>query len=141
MDLDAIRVIVANNNYHLLKREPSIDAQYTEYRNTMLETWVSIEDVIKVKYLGANKELNSQGYYTAQNFDEMRYALEFNEYPYAIGDNILHLVLWSSEPLTKDIIEEILRDELLQLDYFWFEQVVDQKSVKGVWHVHVFVAC
>lgn len=68
-----------------------------------------IEELVKVKFFGASVGLNNQGSKCA-HFDhnansqecphsrglahEIRYSLQFNEYPYATAENISHLVLW-----------------------------------------------
>jgi hypothetical protein len=148
MDLATIRTVVDRGNFSTLKRSLDVDNLYNLYRTEILNRWVSIEDLVKSKFFGASVARNSQGllysYFGREINNGPIYSLEPNEYPYDLGKNIKHMVLWASEPLEKDKVEEILKQEFKQLnnvvkDYFWFEQTVEQKSVKGIWHIHVFI--
>lgn len=138
MDFDTIRTYVQNGNFTLLKRNQEVNDAYINYKTNILQEWVSIEDIIKVKYLGASFLINPYGLKYAIEINQPRYSLQPNKYPYDINKNIKHMVLWATVPLNFDEIESILIKELNQ-KFFWFEQNLINKSVKGIWHVHVFV--
>lgn len=155
MDLSLIRKYIAIEDFDSLKRNDEINNLYNIYKQEILKEWVSIEDVAKVKFLGASVLENTEGLKRAHfEGDVMRYSLQKNEYPYDVEQNIKHLVLWSLQPIDPKEIDLILEKELSARareegtcsfshkdykDLCWFEQTIDQKSVKGVWHVHVFV--
>jgi len=140
MDLRTIEIMVANGRFDLLKRNKSVGDLYLQHIKNISKEWNSIEDFIKAKCLNAIVAINDQGlkyaYFDEPN--ELRYSLTFNEYPYDVGENIKHLVLWSTQPFEQSQIEEILMKEFPITNFFWFEQPLSQKSVKGIWHVHVF---
>ena len=146
-----IKRLVAENNVLALARSPDIDIKYKDHRVKVLEEWVSIEDSVKVKYLGAlylDQDGRKKAYFPDSS---SRYALAYNDFPYYIDESLDHYVLWATHRLSPDEVEKIL-DEKIGLqpgtpegslgtshERYWFEQTVNFKSVKGVWHVHVFV--
>lgn len=145
MDLDAIRQCVHSDDFTALKRDPETAAKYNQYRSDIVKEWVSIEDVVKVKYLGATvKETESGLKYASYpcdlNSDELRYSLHPNKYPYDVAKDVRHMVLWVNRPMLPPYqVNALLSMELGSSQFFWFEQDTNYKSVKGVWHVHVFV--
>lgn len=141
MDLTTIRKYIADGDFYSLKRSDKINNLYNIYKKKILKEWVSIEDIAKIKFLGASILINTEGLkYAYFNDIPIRYSLATNEYPYDVAKNVKHLVLWSLQSIESKEIDSILQRELRgHKELCWFEQTVDQKSVKGVWHVHVFV--
>lgn len=152
MDLATIRKYIAERDFDALRRNKETDDMYNTYKETVVKEWESIEDVVKTKFLGASMLVNSKGLkYAHFESQPMKYSLQENEYPYDVDKNIKHLVLWSLEPIEaeadkadkadkSDEVNIILEKEIKgNKDLCWFEQTLDKKSVKGVWHIHVFV--
>jgi hypothetical protein len=143
MDLDTIRIHVKNGNLGYLHRRRDVEAIYNVYRNNILKEWISMEDLIKVRFLGASVKINSEGLKFASldiQQNQIKYSLQINDYPYNLENGTKHFVLWSTNLLNEETIDKILLEELHDyIDCFWFEQDPNQKSVPGVWHIHVLV--
>lgn len=115
---------------------------------------------------GINKEGRKICSDESQDLHSSRYkpsvpALTLNEFPYHVASDVTHYVLWNPLPLTHDQIREHLgilsTPETKQVDttdttgatnaltlpstcnIVFFEQEHRNKSVKGVWHIHIFV--
>ena len=144
MDLDMIRRYNVLERLHEIKRTDIISNLYQVNKEALLKEWVSMEDIVKVKFLEATIGLNSNGLkyavYDKENKNPVQYALKINDYPYDVKSNIQHLVLWSLKVISPEEIDIILKQELKDVkDMCWIEQKDNYKSVKGIWHVHVFV--
>jgi hypothetical protein len=67
-----------------------------------------------------------------------------NRFPYSrLYQNIpgvKHYVLWSkTDTLSDALIEEIVKKEFQNLEYFWFINPLNNKSLPEIWHCHIFV--
>jgi hypothetical protein len=123
-NLYQIAMMVVGGDTTLIKRLKSVQLKYDNYTKNIEKEYGSIENFIKNEYL--------QGC-----GDKKCYNLSLNKFPY--NTNLKHLVLWSNCYLTNQEIEIILKRELKDTYYFWFEQSYENKSVKSVNHVHVFL--
>ncbi len=146
MDLEEIKTCIKTNNFINLSRSDEVESKYTTHRENILTEWVSMEDYLKVKYFGAAICYNDLGQSVNKKCAILKsnpvvwYSLQLNEFPYNIKENIQHYVLWSLKSLSHD---EICRLLLLLIgddneNMCWFEQSIDQKSIKGIWHIHIF---
>ena len=141
-NLQEIKNIAERGEMYLLRRSAINTYLYEAFRARTDRDWVSLDDNVRVRFLGALPVMTPAGKMESHFADdEMRYSLRLNDYPYLVAENIVHLTLWSSHPLPSEKVEEILASELSpdRSNRYWFEQVPLNKSVKGVWHVHVFV--
>jgi len=54
--------------------------------------------------------------------------------------NISQYCLWSKKRQLSDLeIESLIRDKFKNKDYFWFENILETKSIPEIWHCHIFV--
>lgn len=141
MQLDKIRNETERSNGSI-PRSVEIESAYMSMRESVLKRFVTMEDFIKAKLF--NMETYTDGfckYYIPENsISDIKYVLAPNEYPYDVAKDIKHYVLWSITSLTREFIDDILLKTFPYCkDMFWFEQTKEQKSIKEIWHVHVFV--
>ncbi|CAH6420488.1 Domain of unknown function (DUF3605)-containing protein [uncultured virus] len=142
LTLDLIKSLVENDKCHLLTRNPDQVNIYESFQKEILTTWVSMNDYIKSRYLSAYERINMDGKkYSVFPNHNSSYVIAYNRFPYYIEDNLKHMVLWATEALSEKEVEEILASHFGKDkgNRYWFEQPVEQKSIKGVWHVHIFV--
>lgn len=142
MNLDDIKKCILSDNLDKLSRTADMEDRYKTYQELTLKEWISVEDYIKVKYFGAATIYNEQRmkYSLLKHCPPVQYTFQPNDFPYDTGTNVKHYVLWSLKPLSNREIDEILHDEVSdEYSLVWFEQTYDQKSIKDIWHIHVFV--
>ena len=117
--LHEIAMMVVKGDLSPIKRLPSTQSKYNLHVVQMKRKYGSIENFIRSEFLGSG------------------YSLVKNRFPYNV--NALHLVLWTDSYATNEEIETILRKELGSRDYLWFEQTYEEKSIRTIDHVHVFI--
>jgi len=62
-----------------------------------------------------------------------------NEFPYYVGEGIEHELIWSTKELSSDEIVKIIEKEKgNKIEYLWFENPRDLRSIGSVNHYHVF---
>lgn len=72
------------------------------------------------------------------------YKITPNKFPYSRLiqhlPNVKHYCLWSNikEP-SSDIIESEIKKKFPNLNYFWFVNPPNNKSIPEIWHCHIFV--
>jgi hypothetical protein len=67
-----------------------------------------------------------------------------NNFPYSrLTKNIpyvYHYCLWSKNGKINDVdVEKEIQKKFSGLEYFWFENCEEAKSIPEVWHCHIFV--
>lgn len=60
-----------------------------------------------------------------------------NEYPYDLADDCLHLVLWSKKDLPQKAVMKYLHKKLGPRNFVAWTNILKNKSVNQVFHVHV----
>ena len=65
------------------------------------------------------------------------YVFTINKYPYKFIDNTEHHLFWSKGPVDYGILENVLKG--LNKKYVYFENHSNNKSIKTINHVHVFL--
>ena len=141
LSLETIKLLVESGNHKLLARSPQNIINYKNFQERVLKEWTSMNDYVKYRYLTAyEKRIDANGKkYAVLSNNELSYTLAINSFPYFIDENLDHMTLWATEPLQATRVEEILNRYFDTNNRYWFEQPIDLKSIKGVWHVHVFV--
>ena len=78
--------------------------------------------------------------------NEELYVLRKNDYPYNIGDNILHYVLWLKDKKNHDFNElnSIIKEQIVvqfkvSKEFAFSENIYKNKSIPEVQHYHVFI--
>lgn len=142
LSLEEIKKKVNDKEFHHLLRSQHVTDLYEAYKKVVLKEWISIEDHVNTRFLGASTRVFFDGRkYSFFSDYALRYCLSKNEFPYHVEEDISHLLLWATESLSSPVVNKILKEELQNRyhESFWFEQPINLKSVKGVWHAHVFV--
>ena len=119
--------------------------------NYLIQYKKDIEDNIKVLPIPRKKELNKIYLKSLENASKVsetiwskylkykEYNIVLNDFPYDLEKNIEHYVLWSRKRLENDSIEKILKQEFKNLNIVFFENPEYLKSIKDIFHIHIFV--
>ena len=74
---------------------------------------------------------------------DVRIIIRLNDFPYSLEQDITHYCLWSTHALNEHAIERHLRvsfpGRVFDEDLIWFMNPEHRKSIRDVWHVHVFI--
>jgi hypothetical protein len=96
------------------------------------------------KYLKSNN-INQSQYIINKYLNDKKYFINENAYPYNIGQNMAHYVLWIHPNYITKISDlevcNIITNKMIELgynEYFCFENHIKAKSILGVLHYQVF---
>jgi tRNA U38,U39,U40 pseudouridine synthase TruA len=117
---DDAKMCILLDRLDLFTRKPDILKKYHEYLNAMQRNGISVADII-IKKMGNHP-----------------IAWMRNEYPYDV-EGTTHYLIWSTEPLSSDKINEIAAKHAGSREFIQFVNPENLKSVKEVWHAHVFI--
>lgn len=120
MRWDDAKLCAILDRHELFSRSKPVLEKYDEYKSTLVQNKINIEDVIFKNMKGANIKW-------------MR-----NAFPYDV-DGTRHYLLWSSIPLTNDKINEIASTHAGGREFLCFVNPGELRSVKGLWHAHCIV--
>ena len=124
--------------YHLDPPEPKvfnrlshIEDDYQHYQKLIKENNVSINDVVLSNVFGSLD-------------DTVKWTIIPNEFPYYLGENIDHLLLWIHPTCSFNTkqIETIINNELNETEYvewIFFQNKKNNRSVDGIEHYHIMV--
>lgn len=105
----------------LFRRRKDVLAKYEEYQNSLKRNNIQVKDVILRKMKG-------------HPIAWMR-----NAFPYDV-ENTTHYLIWSTHgPLADDKIREIAIRHSHDREFLYFVNPEHLKSVKDLWHAHVFM--
>lgn len=138
-----------NVNIDSLGRSPSDQLLYEKFKNKVLLEYDTMEDYIKINYLNyktatkptVNKTMNKTNKIAKHTSASLDYRLVQNNYPYNIGNNIRHYVLFSARSLSEKEQLEIINDTLYVKNkhFIYFTNSYDKRSIKNLWHSHVLI--
>ncbi|KAL0486481.1 hypothetical protein AKO1_012060 [Acrasis kona] len=146
--------LVKNDMMHLVGRDPKITTEYENHQKWLANEWRSINDYVLFKFFelpyhlkdGLKEVIVPETNSSEPEESHLCYKITENEFPYFVDDNIHHYVLWSTRPLSPPEVETCLEKEkshsfkkFAQVEWIWKRHGEDYRSVKGVWHVQVFV--
>ena len=125
------------------ERKNNIQNKYYEAREYVKSlNFKRYSDFIKIKHLAYNSNLNKDGLIVSRKVKcSLSYIFVVHEYPYYFEDkNIKHYIIWSLKPLEYHDVYKIINDSNIEyVDWTWFVNDVEKKSVKDLWHCHVFL--
>ncbi len=125
------------------ERKSNIQKKYSEAREYVKSlNFRKYSDFIKIKHLAYNSNLNKDGLIVSRKVKcSLSYKFVENEYPYYFKDeSIKHYIIWSLKPLDHyDIYKIINENNNKYINWTWFVNTTDKKSVKDLWHCHVFL--
>eukprot|EP01024_Parvocaulis_polyphysoides_P073753 TRINITY_DN9509_c0_g4_i3.p3 TRINITY_DN9509_c0_g4~~TRINITY_DN9509_c0_g4_i3.p3 ORF type:complete len:149 (-),score=9.82 TRINITY_DN9509_c0_g4_i3:213-659(-) len=65
------------------------------------------------------------------------HAFKAKDFPYYLEEGIEHNVLWCTEPLMEEEIQQVLKSYCKDRETTYFVNPPHLQSIKGVWHAHV----
>lgn len=96
------------------------------------------DDSIQEKY---NNNKSKYGYSKDLFRRLFKYNEEFvivpNTYPYHFVDGTKHLLYWSQKPINFNQLEEEINK--FGKEYIYFENLLENKSIKDIYHAHIFI--
>lgn len=138
--------IVRERAFDRFGRLPEEQALYHRRMKEMREEFASVGDYVlhhKFKYpfdIQANLHQGKKFVIPPPaDVENDRYVWVLNDFPYALGDEIDHYLLWSLRPFPEPKIESIIRDHVdsRAIDCVYFTNPPVLRSVPNVSHVHI----
>ncbi|KAI6250482.1 N-acetylglucosamine-induced protein 1 [Erysiphe necator] len=136
----------------LLQRQPSVLRKYLEYSYRIRMRYGSIYNYIITERLKWNNSIVSMGTTFADCRD---WAILWNDWPYGIENNIVHLIVWTKFPLNqdsetgelmpeaKDMINQFVDDTFGKAvggeNVLRFKNIKSLSSVHEIEHFHVML--
>jgi Protein of unknown function (DUF3605) len=123
-----------------LARNEKHQAEYNTQKQYVHQHYESYEDYVKIAFLKwdckrhliSGKKVAVEG-----GVNQIDIAVTANIFPYNVKDGIYHYLIWSLNELDNSQIEETLEKNDLK-GAIYFVNSMEHRSVKGVWHTHVF---
>lgn len=109
---------------YILERNDKSDIKYKKHKSKI----TNIVSYIKNKY----------------DLDNKKIVFVKNPFPYDFVDGINHYILWSSNPLTSEEINNYLNayfnkpKSKFKYEFTWFVNHVQNMSIPDIWHCQVF---
>lgn len=117
---DDATMCVLLDRLDLFTRKNDVLDAYHQYIDATEKNGISVKDVILKK------------------MDGHPIAWMRNEFPYDVEDST-HYLIWSVDPLDKEKTREIASRHANGREHFVFVNPENLKSVKELWHAHVFI--
>lgn len=115
------------NYVHInLLRNINIEADYTNHKSKCKEKYGSLFNYVTTQVI--------------TNF-EKPIVVTKNTFPYNFEKDITHNLIWSKTQLYNDEILKVIHDNINCdiYDYLWFENVIKNKSIPDIFHVHLIL--
>ncbi|GIC84672.1 GIG1 family protein [Aspergillus udagawae] len=155
-DWETVKEIVRSNRIDLFQRVPSELRRYLEFKAHIVAKYGSIMRFMVKERLrwgdGQADDLRPKG--RPFEFDEDIRIL-YNDWPYGVGEDIVHLVVWTKfeledDPATDDLtpqarkeiddyVTRTFRSRVPAEQVIWFKNWKSLKSVHAVEHFHVML--
>ena len=122
-------------------RTPKIIAKYKVEKAMVTKEWVSFKDYIQVKFLKYEKTDGMKGDYVKncaiKTEKSLEFCLEKNNFPYRnFKDRFEHNILWIDDDQDIEKALNFAFEEYKGRDYIYFQNSLQNQSVKGVTHFH-----
>ncbi|QSS56541.1 hypothetical protein I7I53_04785 [Histoplasma capsulatum var. duboisii H88] len=150
---DLVKEIVGSNQIHLLQRWPSDLRRYLEYIAKIKAIYGSVLDFVVQKRLRWVGDLEARGTAPFQHPDDIK--ILYNDWPYGVEKDIVHLVVWTKFELEDDLATDDLTPRMRrEIDEFvgktfrsrmpaekviWFKNWKSLKSIHAIEHFHVML--
>ena len=136
----------------IIKRPDEYAEIYRQQRARNDKLYASYPDFIKHKFMSHNVEVvvckEQDGDKTifvnklkivpkSQGFKF--FCLKRNDFPYLVQAPIAHFVIFSTYGLNQKEVEDEVEEKYPNMDYVWWQNPVNKRSIPEIWHVHVFV--
>ncbi|OAX79970.1 hypothetical protein ACJ72_05709 [Emergomyces africanus] len=150
---ELVKSLVASNQIHLFQRVPSDLRRYLEYIAKIKATYGSVMNFVVQKRLGWVGDLAPRGTRPFEHPDDIK--IVYNDWPYGVENDIVHLVVWTKfeledDPATDDLtprmrkeidefVGETFRSRMPAEKVIWFKNWKSLKSVHAIEHFHVML--
>ncbi|PGH29764.1 hypothetical protein GX50_07491 [[Emmonsia] crescens] len=150
---ELVKSIVESNQIHLLQRLPSDLRRYLEYIAKIKAIYGSVLNFVVQKRLGWVGDLEPKGTRPFEHPDDIK--ILYNDWPYGVEKDVVHLVVWTKfeledDPATDDLTPRMRReiDEFVGKTFrsrmpaekvIWFKNWKSLKSVHAIEHFHVML--
>ncbi|EAS33454.1 uncharacterized protein CIMG_04478 [Coccidioides immitis RS] len=151
-DWQLVKQITATNQIHLFHRVPSHLRKYLEYMAKIKATYGSVLDFIIKERLRWD-DLKPKSLRPFEHSDD--YKVLYNDWPYGVEEDIVHLVVWTKfeledDPATDDLtpqarreiddfVGRVFRSKVPSQQVVWFKNWKSLKSVHSVEHFHIML--
>mmetsp|Transcript_22205 Transcript_22205/g.35624 ORF Transcript_22205/g.35624 Transcript_22205/m.35624 type:complete len:199 (+) Transcript_22205:30-626(+) len=135
-----------------LIRHPRVLAIYMKHREKNNQQYVKYSDFIKhrifhckVQQVQIPADANQNGSrltkLKAVDLNESFAVLTENEFPYHLESGVQHLVLFSTEKLDKERVQQMIEEKYANREYLWWRNPICKQSIPDIWHIQVLVDC
>jgi len=131
---------VSSNRLELLGRVPEKLQYYREQMAIIRLEFESIEDYLHHNVFGYSTTTSTNGKLMVVHPIKHKKIIVFrkNDFPYSLEEGIEHYLLWSTEELTIEEIEENIKNNIPKESKFcYFVNPPILRSVKTIHHAHV----
>ncbi|PGH08691.1 hypothetical protein AJ80_07812 [Polytolypa hystricis UAMH7299] len=146
--------LVDSNQIHLFQRFPSEFRKYLEYTAKIKSTYGSVLKFVVSERLGwGEDDLKPTGARPFEHPNDLK--IVYNDWPYAIDTDIVHLVVWTKfeledDPATDDLtpqarreiddwVQRTFRSKIPAENVIWFKNWKSLKSIHSIEHFHVML--
>ena len=159
---DETKHFVATNRIDLFQRRPSQLRQYLKYMHELKKRYGSVMDFVQRERLHwdrtATLPLSSSSSPEQIFSDPTNYKILYNDWPYGIDEDIVHLVVWTKHlleddsstddltPRAREAIEAFVTRTFIEVDdgvdreqLIWFRNWRSLKSIHAIEHFHVMI--
>ena len=93
-------------------------------------------ECVEEEYQNAEKQDLRAEFFTGKN----EWSLTTNKYPYNFTDNTKHYLLWfRDDKVDYSLVEELFIVYEIGEEVVFFENLENNRSIKGIRHIHIFV--
>ena len=137
---EMINNIINDKEARLFGRSKDVCKEYVRDKKKATFMYNSTRDMILVKQLNYKPILTKNdkivGLKDSKCFEQV---ICNNTFPYYVSEGISHKLLWSVKDLTDEDITTILKKELIGLEYIYFRNPENLRSVPDIFHIHIFI--
>lgn len=141
MEWEQLLQIKMDNKMQFVGRDPKIQKLYDQNKKEILSKFQSMEDYIFIEVFECPPEFTKSGKIKAAiKPNEKSIVLTPNRYPYNI--KAFHFIIWLGSKnieLSIDKIQKLLPFEFHGRPFFIHENSRNNKTIKNIEHIHVFV--
>lgn len=138
---DELKAAIAAKTQIFRTREMQLEMR--RVTKALKSEWRSIEDYLlhKVFAIDASTTTDADGRRTCERANASGRKLVDNDFPYWFEEGIEHKLLWSAGgALSAEEVDAELDASLgADVERVWMLNSVAAQSVRGLWHVHVFI--
>jgi hypothetical protein len=138
MEYDWKDIQITIDSGNAFERDPIYQEEYNSQKKYISDLYETYEDYVKIEFLKWSPSTSTNGKIISNKSSEMReFAITPNIFPYNVKNGIYLYLLWALKELTNNEIETIISDNNL-IDSIWMVNRMENRSVKEVWHAHIF---